>query len=95
MCHDLASLLEHPYTHSCCLQSIREPQTHSHLGSLLGVAQGSAIRAEDSAWLSFLTLEWQGRTDWSGLSHWSFRYPQNRSSKEVLAYYGEFMTRAL
>lgn len=72
MRHDLASLSEYPpHTHSYCLHSIREPQTHSHLGSLLGMAQGSAIRAKDSAWLSLLTLEWQGRKDRSGLSHWS------------------------
>lgn len=44
-------------------------QPHSHLGSFLGVAQGSAIRAKDSTWLSLLTLKWQDRKDGSGISH--------------------------
>lgn len=60
LCCDPASLSGCP-THPLCLHKVREPQSHSHLGSFLGRAQGSAIRAKDSAWLAFLTLKWAGQ----------------------------------
>lgn len=95
MCHDLASLSEYPSTHTHAVFTVLgNPQPYSHLGSLLGETQSSAIGAKDSAWLSLLTLEWEGRKDRSGLTHWPSDTPTQKHSR-VLAYYGEFMTRAL